>query len=73
MSHTPKEAKQRLCPTRLGLCEAEQCMGWRWVAPVTVEGVELDATGLETRPYAFSGPSKTHGYCGLAGRPEVAP
>lgn len=46
---------------------------WRWVhatesVPTRIEG----AGGIMARGYATK-IVKTHGYCGLAGRPEVAP
>lgn len=53
-------------------CIAEQCAMWRWAhttasVPTTTEG----ASGLRARVYEQK-TVRTHGYCGIAGRPEVA-
>lgn len=40
-----------------GTCLATSCMAWRWAQALTPSGQKTDA------------PSKTHGYCGLAGKP----
>lgn len=73
--HTPEQAKDLWCPmvrwTGIsgasvnvdGRCRAEQCAMWRWeVRNVTAR---MDSESQ----YALTG----RGYCGLAGRPEVAP
>lgn len=78
MSHTPEQARDLWCPmVRVGVmpssggpsavndptvdlhgtCIADKCAMWRWTAPQ-----------LGKRDKA-----PTHGYCGLAGRPEVTP
>jgi len=53
-------------------CIADKCAMWRWEymtasVPVEVQGAGHDmARTFETRVV------RTHGYCGLAGRPEVS-
>lgn len=52
-------------------CIADQCAMWRWVhttasVPTTTEG----ATGMPARVFEQK-TVRTHGYCGIAGRPEV--
>jgi|HubBroStandDraft_1064217.scaffolds.fasta_scaffold320460_3 hypothetical protein len=56
---TETEAKKKTCPQSFvnnnsGTCRGTQCMAWRW-------NVELLSMGTQF--------SKTHGYCGLAGKP----
>ena len=53
-------------------CIADQCAMWRW-APTTAS-VPTDtegASGTSARTWKTV-PTQTVGYCGLAGRPEVA-
>ena len=69
------EAKEKICPYALtacfmgagdALCEADQCMAWRWhhedtFIGETVEGIKILTSGERMM-------SKTDGYCGLAGK-----
>ncbi|WP_159711499.1 hypothetical protein [Geminicoccus flavidas] len=64
-------------------CIADKCAMWRW-APSTTTHMErrteardfaLPGGGKETRPVEFDvkvPDAPTQGYCGIAGRPEVA-
>jgi len=52
-------------------CIADQCAMWRWEfttasVPTTTEG----ASGMLARVFEQK-TVRTHGYCGIAGRPEV--
>lgn len=52
-------------------CIAGKCAMWRWV-PTTesVPTVTLGASGQAARTFGVQ-TVRTHGYCGIAGRPEV--
>lgn len=49
-------------------CIADKCAMWRWAAGVTLH----PDTGALCMP-GLGGAIPAKGYCGLAGRPEVAP
>lgn len=54
-------------------CIADQCAMWRWApttesVPAEIEG----AGGTPARAWKTTVPTQTVGYCGMAGRPEVA-
>ena len=67
------EAKEKICPYAMtacfmgagdALCEADQCMAWRWnymVIGETVGGKKIFTNDKRLI-------SKTDGYCGLAGK-----
>lgn len=69
------EAKEKICPYAMtacfmgagdALCEADQCMAWRWhhedtFIRETVEGIKILTNGERNM-------SETDGYCGLAGK-----
>ena len=59
-------------PSSASSCMADKCACWRWVAKDgEFQEVVEDANGFK-RIITKNGPSpSTHGYCGLAGRPEV--
>ena len=54
-------------------CISEKCAMWRWQP--TTESVPAEIEGARGTPARArkTVPTQTHGYCGLAGRPEVAP
>lgn len=75
--HTPEEAKSLWCPLAkversihtMANCIADGCSAWRWEkttksVPSHIEG----ATGSLVRVWEIRS-VKTHGYCGLAGKP----
>lgn len=53
-------------------CIAEQCAMWRWVPKTGRRNEPTVMNGMIEVYVPASGPP-THGFCGLAGRPEVAP
>lgn len=75
------EAKEKICPYAMtacfmgagdALCEADQCMAWRW--NYNVDGIENKAVAetiegeLIYDDVRVKLPSTTDGYCGLAGK-----
>lgn len=58
-------------------CIADQCAMWRWVPKTGIRPEVIDDPRLGPggkRVIHRDGPiAPTHGFCGLAGRPEVAP
>lgn len=77
---TESKAMTKWCPIAKGdgpdLCLASECAMWRWwatgnIIKVGIEAVRTEGGRVEERvKYAPEQP--TQGYCGLAGRPEVA-
>jgi len=52
-------------------CLGDKCAMWRWVP--TTESVPVETEGMSGPARTWKTvPTQTHGYCGLAGRPEVA-
>jgi len=67
MSHTIEEAKKKFCPITQGMnnCVGDGCMMWRWK-----EKREIAVKYPIGEPlYKIVDP--THGYCGMAGKPEA--
>lgn len=75
------DAKYKDCPFKLGRdvytsCVGMECMAWRWKPELNPDWKpkhEMQWTGsvdyrIEPPPYIDS---KTHGYCGMAVRPNL--
>lgn len=54
-----------------GSCIAETCAMWRWVPPKTTYK-PTGGNNAFVEEHIYEPVAPTHGYCGLAGRPEVA-
>jgi len=71
---TEDEAKTKWCVECLSQsnaiysrCQGSDCMAWRWLPRLTVNRPQgMASIGGQTV-------TKDHGYCGLAGKPEVLP
>ena len=70
-----EEAKEKICPYAMtacfmgagdALCEADQCMAWRWNYEDTFIGETVGGGKLFTNGERMM--SETDGYCGLAGK-----
>ncbi len=65
---TEEEAKLKICPQpEMTNCVGSGCMAWRWKIRMEPMGDPYDVT--KPPPLARAMPL-THGYCGLAGKPE---
>ncbi len=78
MIHTPDQATQMICPMRrysdgtLGNCNADGCMMWRWEYKEEMrQEVYTNSDGSKSLVMKRGSASPTHGYCGIAGKPEV--
>ena len=66
------KAAKMFCPMEMACdhdyrCQGSRCMAWRWAYDKVLKTADdPDAPVLE---WFESVPSKTHGYCGLGGRP----
>ena len=78
MIHTIEEAKKKYCPVIGGRneCVGDGCMMWRWQLKGTTHKEEKVVTSMSESPqhkivWVDVVDASTHGYCGMAGKPEV--
>jgi len=77
MIHTIEEAKKKFCPmVDIERCMGDSCMAWRWELKATTHKEEKVVTNMSESPqhkivWVDVVDAPTHGYCGMAGNPEV--
>lgn len=60
-------------PSRAANCLGDKCAAWRWVHTTASVPVETQGAGHGVAKTFEQIAVKTHGFCGIAGSPEVSP